>query len=120
MPAAPGAMSDQRHATRRSGTQRTTRRHQHQPWQDPPRHETSIREFILTGTQRAHRRPTCADIGRLLNCIQHEGSVLLCPSNGPRQAGRDCFLDSGGGGNSAATDRTQRFGAAADGTVHAV
>jgi hypothetical protein len=56
--AGPGCMSDQRHASRRSGTQGATRRHQHQPWQDPPLHETGIRKFILTGTQRA-RRPAC-------------------------------------------------------------
>ena len=31
-----GDMSDQRHASRRSGTQRVTRHHQTPTWQDPP------------------------------------------------------------------------------------
>ena len=34
---------------------RHARAHQHQPWQDPPLHETGIRKSILTGTQRARR-----------------------------------------------------------------
>jgi hypothetical protein len=42
--------SDQRHATRRSGTQRVTWRHQPPTWQDPPHNTADTCELILKGT----------------------------------------------------------------------
>jgi hypothetical protein len=51
-------MSDQRHATRRSGTQRVTRRRQAPTWQDPPQNTADTCEAILTGTLDA-----CCPVG---------------------------------------------------------
>ena len=52
-------MSDQRHAARRSGTQRVTRRHQTPTWQDPPGKTAGTCKVILTGAQRARQSLTC-------------------------------------------------------------
>ena len=42
--------SDQRHATKRSGTQRVTWRHQTPTWQDPPKYTADTCKPRLTGT----------------------------------------------------------------------
>jgi hypothetical protein len=49
-------MSDPRHVTRRSGTQRVTRHHQAPTCQDPPQNTAGTCKLILTGTPRARNR----------------------------------------------------------------